>query len=489
MSDSLEIVKRASHLYETERVSEAVALCEEVLSSNSRDLNAIRILALCQTKMGQYEAASKLFRRARKIAPRNPHPLIEEAVLHRGLGQYRQMVSCCKEALKLEPNNVIAEGMLADALERSGELEQAQTFIEGAIKRRGLEPRIGETYAIVKELLGSLEQSVTIINKSLEHKVPPAIHRRMLLHRGRVLEKMGRYEDAFESYTEGNAVMPAKFNPEEYDKRLDEIFGAFSPWPDHDDSTELATSELPVFIAAMPRSGTSLVERIIGSHSKVHGAGELPILGRALSTHRELIPPPVWPNLAKMKPEMLDPIRKDALGRLNALSGRRERIVSKSLMNGRNLGLIGRLFPRARVIRISRNPVDVGLSIWANTLALERMPWTAKLEWIGHAHREHDRLLDRMETVVPNPWLNVDYAKLVSEPDKGIREIIEFCGLEWEDRCASPEKAGTDTRGGRFQPTLSYQQVRQPINKKSMGRAEGYGKLLDPLRNALAGSR
>ena len=90
-----------------------------------------------------------------------------------------------------------------------------------------------------------------------------------------------------------------------------------------------------------------------------------------------------------------------------------------------------------------------------------------------------------METVVPNPWLNVNYAKLVADPEKGTREIIEFCGLDWEEKCATPEKAESDARGGRFQPTLSYQQVRQPINKKSVDRAEGYGELLDPLRDNL----
>ena len=220
----------------------------------------------------------------------------------------------------------------------------------------------------------------------------------------------------------------------------------------------------------------------------MHGAGEFHVLNRTLMQHAELIPQPTRSSIASVASAELEPVRKDVLDGFKALTGNRERIISKNLVNGRNLGVIGRLFPRARIVRIRRDPVDIGLSIWGSALPLEPMPWTGDLESIGHFMRHHDRLLDRLSAVVPNAWLDIDYADLVHDPEPRIREMIRFSGLEWEDGCLRPESSDSDRKGGRFEPTLSYQQVRQPINRKSLGRAEGYGELLDPLRNSLDAS-
>lgn len=485
MNDQGAMVNRAAKLYETEHVSEAVVLCNKVLSTNSRDLNALRLLSLCQTKLANYDDAAKLFKRVRKLAPKNPTIFTEEAVLHRALGQYGQMISCCREALKLDPKNKAAEEMLADALERSGELDKAQDFIESVIKRRGFDPNVGEKYALVKELQGSLEQAVVILDKSLGMDIHAPVRRRMLLHRGRVLEKLGRYEEAFDSFKSGNSVLKSTYDPNQTERNFEAFASSFEPWPECADDSSLASSELLIFVVGMPRSGTSLIERILGSHSQVHGAGEFQILNRTLMQYQDTLPHPAKISIATAESSDLEKIRKDVLDQFKSLTGRRERIVSKNLTNGRNLGVIGRLFPKARIIRILRDPVDVGLSIWGSTLPLDSMPWSGNLNSIGHFMRSHNRLVDRFKEVVPNPWLDVDYASLVAKPDVHIRELIDFSGLDWEEGCLRPEKSESDRRGGRFEPTLSYQQVRKPINADSLGRAEGYGTLLDPLRNAL----
>lgn len=490
MADTSALLQRAAALYQSEKISEAIGVCDGILARDARNLNALRILALCRTKMGLYDDAAKLFARARKVAPSSASVLADESVMHRGLGQYKQMIACCRAALKIDPENAIAEGMLADGLERSGDLDKAQEFIEQAIKKRGLSPSLGETYAIVKDLKGEREQAITILDRILDGSdAGDAQRRRMFLHRGRVLENLERYDEAFASFKAGNDLIEARYDRRATVERFEHLAAAFEPWPQGDEVTEASQNTLGVWVASMPRSGTSLIERILGAHPKVHGIGEIPVLSQSLAAHRGLMPQPIWEGLGQASTESLDVVRREITARLRACSGRRERIVSKNLTNARMIGVIGRLFPRACVISIDRDPVDIGLSIWANTFALEPMPWTARLEEIGHFMRVHDRLVERLRAVVPNPWFEVNYADLAHEPEPWIRRLVEFIGLDWEEACLSPEKADADQRGGRFEPTLSYQQVRKPINTSSLGRAAKYGSLLDPLRDALNSSR
>ena len=490
MPDTYALLQRAANLYQTEKVSESIGVCNSILERDARCVPALRILALCRTKMGLYDEAGMVFTRAKKLAPSNPSILADEAVMHRGIGQYKQMIACCRAALKIDPKHTIAQGMLADAFERSGDLEKAQEFIERTIKSRGLDAGLGETYAIVKELQGERDQAITILDRVLDSADgSDAVRRRLFLHRGRVLEKLGRYDEAFASFKTGNELIEATYNRREMEERFEQLAVAFEPWPMGDDVTEASESVLGVWIASMPRSGTSLVERILGAHSSVHGIGEIPVLRQSLAEHRDLFPHPIWESLGKGSTASLDVVRSEITSRLRACSGRRERIVSKNLTNARMIGVIGRLFPKAKVISLNRDSADIALSIWANTFALEPMPWSARLEDIGHFMRIHDQLVARLRAVVPNPWLEVNYADLAKNPEPSIRELIGFIDLDWEETCLKPEKVEADTRGGRFEPTLSYQQVRKPINTGSLGRAAKYGAMLDPLRDGLAGLR
>jgi hypothetical protein len=290
-----------------------------------------------------------------------------------------------------------------------------------------------------------------------------------------------------DSFNAGHAVFPVVFDPDEWDRRLDSIIEATTPMSLPEEMSDAASSEIPIFIASMPRSGTSLVERIIGIHPAAHGAGETSLIGDVLRGARDRIGQEPYQGVRNATPEILEALRRDYLERQAGMFGHSGRIVNKHLQNWHFLPIIAAWFPKAPVIRIDRAPADIGISIYGQNLSHDRMPWATRLDWIGRMIRSHQRFSDAMKDRIPNPWLDLDYSNLVTEPEPVIRSLIDFLGLEWDDRCLEPHRSEQGRGGRRYMPTLSIHQVRQPIGRGSLDRAASFGDRMAPLHRGLAG--
>ena len=481
-------LQRAVELFHAGRVAEAAPLVDAAVARNPKDPDALRIKALIILRSGLMLEAQKILDRAHKIDPRNPMMPLDQAVIHKLGGRYPEMIDSCREALKRMPGSRRAEAMLAQAYEGGGMTDQAVRFIEETIAKRGLDAEMGETYANVLELSGRREDALVVLDRLLESSATqPPVRRRLLLHRGRILEKLGRFAESMESFEAGHAVFSVVFDPDEWDRRLDSIIEATDPMSLPEELSEAAGSEVPVFIASLPRSGTSLVERIIGVHPAAHGAGETGLIGDVLRAARPTIGTEPYQGIRDAMPDALEAIRGDYLGRQAGLFGHSSRIVNKHLQNWQFLPIIAACFPKSHVIRIDRAPADVGISIFGQNLPYERMPWATRLDWIGRMIRSHRRFSDAMKDRIPNPWLDLNYSDLVTEPEPVIRSLIEFLGLDWDDRCLEPHRSEQGRGGRRYMPTLSIHQVRQPISRGSLDRAEAFGDLMAPLHRGLAG--
>lgn len=155
------------------------------------------------------------------------------------------------------------------------------------------------------------------------------------------------------------------------------------------------------------------------------------------------------------------------------------RRVDKQLGNFGLLGLVAMLFPKARIIHCRRHPLDAGLSCWTRKFAPGTNEWANTMEGIAEFHRESEAWMDHWREVLPLPVLEVRYEHLVADLDGEARRIIDFCGLDWDDRCLRFWETG------RTVLTLSADQVRQPLYDRSVGRHARWGASLDPLRSAL----
>ncbi len=472
---------RAMELLKAGRNAEARAIVDPIVAKRPKDAAAVRVKGLVEMRSGRYAEAEAWLHKSARLDPRSPLTMLDQAALHKFHGRFPEMIAACREALKRSPGHVGAEAMLARSLESSGDLEGAYEFIKSVGARRSLDPDSGECLIAVLDLLDRHDEALDAAEGFLAAGgVAPVLRRRVLLRRGRILEKRGEFDAALASFEEGQAQVPTMFDPDAYDRRIDQVAA------DAADDGPRATRQ-PVFIAGLPRSGTSLVERILGAHPDATTIGESGVMQEVVRDHREAVGPDQALGPLRVAPDLADLMRRQAIERMTQLGGAAPRIVSKHLQNWAFLGMIGFWFPNAAVIRLTRDPAANAISILGQDLPPDRMAWATRLDWIGRLMRAERRFVDAVRGKLPNPWLELSYEDLVAEPGTWIPRIVEITGLPWHPGCLQPhhaEDGGSGGRSARFQPTLSLHQVRRPITAEAAGRADKWGTRLDAFRRA-----
>lgn len=254
-------------------------------------------------------------------------------------------------------------------------------------------------------------------------------------------------------------------------------------------------TQRPVFIFGLPRSGTTLVEQILASHSRVFGAGELTFARddflalAALSGDSTEIAPGItaystanadaaaFAAMHRLDIATIARVARQHLGRLDRLNFSATRVTNKMPDNYLYLGLLATLFPRATFIHCRRDLRDVAVSCWMT--AFEDLVWTCNTEHIAARVHEYNRLMEHWFQVLPVRILNVDYEETVSDLERAARRLVAWCGLDWEPKCLEFHKTSRPVR------TASAHQVRQPIYTTSAGRWKNYEQSLAHLFAAL----
>ncbi|MCI0364591.1 MAG: sulfotransferase, partial [Phycisphaerales bacterium] len=292
-------------------------------------------------------------------------------------------------------------------------------------------------------------------------------------------------DGAFNAYRKAHSIGAFPFDFAGYRKFMQDVIEVFSA----DNLSKLPRSKndssLPVFIVSRPRAGSTLVERILSAHPAVHSAGENETLhdlaGRlsALLGSQQRYPHCV----GELGQDRVNKLGRQYLQDLKVLGPNSQRITTKALTAWAHLGLASLVTPNACIIDLRRDPVDNGLACYSESLG-GVLPFQSDLRLIGVSHRIFERVMDHWHNVLPMRMLRVNYEDLVADPERWIRCMVEFIGLEWHPRCLEFHRgAAASSSAG---PTPSYQQVRQPINTSSVGRAAMFRNYLTPLVQGLA---
>jgi tetratricopeptide (TPR) repeat protein len=427
---------------------------EQVLSLGTRRAAPHLALGWALQEVGRRDEARDHYLAALRIEPESGAAHLQLGGLHEELGAMAEAEAAFRTALTLQPAMPLPHARLATLLRHN--LPDADLA--------ALEARLADT---------ALDQG------------PRA---RLLFGLAHALDGRGEYARAALCLRQANAITSElargrkDYDPVRHARFVDGVLGAF----DVQLFTRLRESgagldtRRPVFVFGLPRSGTTLTEQVLASHSRIHGAGELRLVRRTF----EAIPGVL--GRSGRPRDAIAYLDRDAVGRLAgqhldhlAVQGgvTAERIVDKMPNNYLYLGVLAVLFPRAVFIHCRRDLRDVALSCWMTDFRSIR--WASDPAHIAARFHEYRRAMDHWEQVLPAPIHHVDYQETVTDLESVARRLLAACGLEWEPACLEFHRTERPVR------TASLAQVRQPVYRHSLARWKRYEEPLADLFAAL----
>jgi tetratricopeptide (TPR) repeat protein len=460
---------------------QAISTYERLLSQWPDLPNSWYNLAYLQRRAGQYECALNSYQAALDRGVDQPEEVhlnrgaIFSDVLNRGDEARREL----SRALQLNPNYAPALLNLANINEEHGDRETALALYQRLLE---VEPNHHEGLARYASLCGigtAGDPLVQRLRGAIKNPRTSNAHRAALgFGLGKLLNDCGEYDQAFEAYRTGNLHSSASaesaaalYEPDAHSLFVSEIMRVFAS---RDDSSVKTVWPAPIFICGMFRSGSTLAEQVLARHSRVGAAGEIDFIPQLVRT--QLAPYPA--SRASQSNSQLAAYAEQYRSRLAAVAPGAEHVTDKRPDNFLHVGLIKTLFPNAKIVHTTRNPLDNALSVYFLHLD-HSMGYALDLTHIGHYYREYRRLMTHWKCLYGDDILDFDYDVLVEQARPAVASLLNFCGLEWEESCMSFGRVDAAVR------TASLWQVRQPLYRHASGRWKNYEQHLGPLRAAL----
>ncbi|MFZ1906672.1 MAG: sulfotransferase [Steroidobacteraceae bacterium] len=405
------------------------------------------------------------------------------------LGQAEQGVRLYRELLAEEPRGAGAPEVqlsIAHALKTLGQTPESIAAYQAAASLR---PGYGDAYWSLANLktYRFTDEEITRMRACESAPTVQAVDRfHLCFALGKALEDRSEYTESFRYYERGNALKKAhsRYTPAliERNARLQtevctaEFFAAHRGVG--------CQSEEPIFIVGLPRSGSTLLEQILASHSQVEGTLELAEIPRIVAELLGRAPdeaPPRYPGvLAELGAAELRRLGERYLDETRAYRTGKPRFIDKMPNNFRHIGLIHLILPRARIIDARREAMACCFSNFKQLFA-SGQEFTYSIEDIARYYRSYVALMAHWDAVLPGSTLRVQHEDVVADLEGNVRRILDFCGLEFEPACLTFYKTERSVR------TASSEQVRQPIYREGIEQWRNFEPWLGPLRQALGG--
>ena len=486
---------------EENRHEKAIEHFQHALNLKPDDLKLLQRLVRSLCFVGSREEALEWVRLAVDRDPAQMELRVELAMILRALDRYEEAIEGLRAALRENPDHPDVHHNLGALLEERGEFDAAAAAYREALRLKP-DHNLALASAIRSRAFRADHPALRERAESLletQHLQPEAeAFLRYAL--GKHLDAVGEHERAMHQFHEANALQrrEGEYLPEAFTRYVDALIETFAPALIERLAASGSESFRPIFIVGLPRSGTTLIEQILASHSQVAAGGEIPFfLERSRTMFVEGHPGVRYPEASRWLDEgsskelqeaYLSRLERVASGHAAAEAGEpgaataHLRVTDKMPFNFQHLGLIRGVFPRAKIIFCRRDPLDNCLSCYFENLTGE-FRFAHSLAGLGHHYREHLRLMAHWSNVLgPGGFFEMRYEDLIREFQPCLDALLEYCELPREERCARFFESS------RVIATPSNWQVRQPIYSTSVGRWRAYESHLEELRSALAGA-
>jgi tetratricopeptide (TPR) repeat protein len=496
-------------------LAEAKHICGKILDANPDDQNAVRLMAGLVAEDGSVSEAGRLLQSAVDKFPDSIKAVTDLASFCAERHQYSEAIEMYKRAVELDPGNSEYQFFLGRYLSTVGHSSDALSAYDAGLELHSKSPegRSGRLYAlravgrseeVVEGYRGCIEEGVntgeswwalsslrtyTFSDDDLDKMtalrevddISDSDSQYLDFALGKALDDRHRYDEAWQYYTSGNEARRKLvfFDGVQFERKIDSIITAIDETAISRSNNVEPPATTPIFIVGMPRSGSTLIEQILASHSDVEATTELPYItdlaGRAIFSESEA----PHAAIAGLSTGDLADIGNQYMKATKMHRGlSKPNFIDKMPENFLYLGLIAMTLPNARIIDARRNPIDTCIGNYRQWFATGK-EYSYDLDELGDFYLQYCRIMQYWNDIMPGRILRVDYENVVVDTEKEVRRILEWCELPWDDNCLRFYESD------RAVTTASSEQVRQPVYKSAVGFWKHYEPHLEQLREIL----
>lgn len=454
----------------------AIEEFQRALAVRPDDMEVSRLLAAAHYELNQHERALAVLREASASAS-TPFEWLSLGLELDRQGYVEEALALSDRVLQAEDHNVQARLLRARCLYALGRVDDAAAEYRTLIARR--QEAAASWYAMIDQKTVRIDAAeLAALARAEAESIPGSEASCMLSFAlGKAYEDAGEYARAFDALARANASARAQ-NPWDaklFRARVDAVREAFArPYA----RADVEQGSEVIFVVGLPRSGTTLIEQVLAAHPEVEGASELPYLNRVIgeeSARRKLAFPQWVPTASASDWARLGRRYLQASARWRK---QHPRSTDKLPANWLLAGAVMAMLPGARIVGMKRDPLETCWSCYKQLFAPGLVGFAYDFESLASYWRDYDRLSRFWAELEPERFRIQSYEAFVADPDAQVRELLQFCGLPFDESCLRFNEAQRSVR------TASAAQVRQPL-RKDTARTARYGELMAPLRALL----
>ena len=506
------LYKGIRHLHAS-RYRKAEDAFKKILQEDKNNIDALRFMGILAFKSGNHDIAEAMLTRALKLDPTYSLVWANLGQVFSVTGQLDKAKKSFKNILNMEPNNALIWAEYGTVLTKLAKYKEGRDAYLKALEFKPDSPRVHLSLGHVFKTMGEIDNSIdaykkTIIKnnlsgeaywslanlktysfseneikdmeKTLEGDMSDIERSQMYFALGKAYEAKKDFDNSFKNYYKGNKAKKSliKYSSDDTTQNTKRILKFFNKENIVNLSKSSTSDKDPIFVLGMPRSGSTLIDQIISSHSKVDGTQELPNIikiAAELNTTKQDSYPEV---LKKLDDFQLSKLGKDYISETKWARDVAPFFIDKMPNNFIHIGLIKTILPNAKIIDTRRDAMDTCFSCFKQFFARGQL-FTYSLEDLGNYYTDYIRAMNHWHSVYGKDIFTVHYDNVINETEETIRKLLDYCDLPFEKECLEFYKSSRPVK------TPSAEQVRQPIYKSGLNYWKNYEKHLTPLKKII----
>ena len=506
------LYKGVRHLHAS-RYRKAEDAFKKLLIEDENNIDALRFMGILAFKSGNHDIAEAMFTKALRLDPTYSLVWANLAQVYSVTGQLDKAKKSFKNILNMEPRNGLIWAEYGTVLTKLANYEESKNAYLKALNFKSDSPRVhlslGHVYKTMGEIENSIdsyknsiiqnklsgeaywslanlktysfsENEIKVMEETLKEDMSDIERSQIHFALGKAYEVKKDFDNFFNNYFKGNEVKKGliKYSSDDTTDNTKRILDFFNLETIRDFSKSSTVDQDPIFILGMPRSGSTLVDQIISSHSKVDGTQELPNIikiASELNSNNQNTYPEILKELDESK---LSEMGNNYLSETTWARKNAPFFIDKMPNNFIHIGLIKTILPNAKIIDTRRDPMDTCFSCYKQFFARGQL-FTYSLEDLGNYYTDYIKAMNHWHNVYGKDIFTVHYDNVINKTEETIRELIDYCNLPFEKECLEFYNSSRPVK------TPSAEQVRQPIYKSGLNYWKNYEKHLVPLKKII----